>query len=84
MRAEILSYSRSRGLFAGVSLNGSSLRPTTTPNMEVYGRKLTARQIVTGAPVAVRSPAIASSGPCRRLARQRVDQQVEPLTRHSS
>lgn len=48
MRTEILSYSRSRGLFAGVSLAGSSLRSDDDANTEVYGRKLTARRIVTG------------------------------------
>lgn len=53
MRAEILSYSRARGLFAGVSLEGTSLRPDNDANKDVYGRKLTARRIVTGAPVAV-------------------------------
>jgi lipid-binding SYLF domain-containing protein len=49
MRAEILSYSRSRGLFAGVSLSGTSLRPDNDANEQVYGRKLTARRIITGA-----------------------------------
>jgi lipid-binding SYLF domain-containing protein len=53
MRAEILSYSRSRGLFAGVSLSGTSLRPDNDANEEVYGRKLTARRIITGAPMTV-------------------------------
>jgi lipid-binding SYLF domain-containing protein len=53
MRSEILSYSRSRGLFAGVSLSGASLRPDNDANAEVYGRKLTARRLVTGAPTAV-------------------------------
>jgi SH3 domain-containing YSC84-like protein 1 len=48
MRAEILSYSRSRGLFAGVSLEGSSLRPDNDASEQVYGRKITARSIVTG------------------------------------
>jgi len=47
MRAEILSYSRSRGLFAGVSLEGTSLRPDDEASAQVYGRKLTARSIVT-------------------------------------
>jgi lipid-binding SYLF domain-containing protein len=51
MRAEILSYSRSRGLFAGISLEGTSLRPDDDATEEVYGRKLTAREIVTGAGV---------------------------------
>jgi lipid-binding SYLF domain-containing protein len=48
LRAEVLSYSRSRGLFAGVSLEGSSLRPDDDATANVYGHKLTARQIVTG------------------------------------
>ena len=48
MRAEILSYSRSRGLFAGISLEGTSLRPDDEASAQVYGRKLTARSIVTG------------------------------------
>jgi SH3 domain-containing YSC84-like protein 1 len=46
MRAEILSYSRSRGLFAGVSLEGSSLRPDNGANEKLYGRKLTAQEIL--------------------------------------
>jgi lipid-binding SYLF domain-containing protein len=46
MRAEILTYSRSRGLFAGVSLEGSTLRPDNGANEEVYGRKITATEIV--------------------------------------
>ena len=53
LRAEILSYSRARGLFAGISLEGTSLRPDDDANGDVYGRKLTARQIVTGAKIAV-------------------------------
>jgi SH3 domain-containing YSC84-like protein 1 len=48
MRAEILSYSRARGLFAGVSLEGASLRPDDDASAEVYGRKITAREIVLG------------------------------------
>ncbi len=46
MRAEMLSYSRSRGLFAGVSLEGSTLRQDGSANEKVYGRKITAREIV--------------------------------------
>jgi lipid-binding SYLF domain-containing protein len=53
LRAEILSYSRSRGLFAGVSLEGMSIRPDDDANTEVYGVKMTARRIITGAPIAV-------------------------------
>jgi SH3 domain-containing YSC84-like protein 1 len=48
MRTEILSYSRSRGLFAGVSLEGSTLRPDNDANKELYRRQITARQIVEG------------------------------------
>ena len=53
LRAEILSYSRSRGLFAGVSLEGTSLRPDDDATEQVYGRKMTARSIVTGKRIAV-------------------------------
>src|SRR5580692_11448436 len=53
LRAEILSYSRSRGLFAGISLEGSTLRPDNDASAEVYGRKLTARDIVLGKGIVV-------------------------------
>jgi lipid-binding SYLF domain-containing protein len=53
MRAEILSYSRSRGLFAGISLEGSSLRPDNDASADVYGRKITAKEIVLGHKIAV-------------------------------
>jgi lipid-binding SYLF domain-containing protein len=53
LRAEILSYSRARGLFAGVSLEGTSLRPDDDANEQVYGRRLSAREIVTGARMSV-------------------------------
>jgi lipid-binding SYLF domain-containing protein len=46
LRAEILSYSRSRGLFAGISLDGSTLRPDNDANERVYSKKVTATQIV--------------------------------------
>lgn len=46
MRAEILSYSRTRGLFAGVSLAGSTLRPDNGANKKVYGHDVSARDIV--------------------------------------
>jgi lipid-binding SYLF domain-containing protein len=48
LRAEVLSYSRSRGLFAGISLEGSTLRPDDDATADVYGRKLTAKEIVLG------------------------------------
>jgi lipid-binding SYLF domain-containing protein len=48
MQAEMLTYSRSRGLFAGVSLEGSTLRSDDDANESVYGKKLSARDIVRG------------------------------------
>ena len=53
LRAEILSYSRSRGLCAGVSLEGASLRPDNDANTQVYGRRMTAHAIVTGPDIPV-------------------------------
>jgi SH3 domain-containing YSC84-like protein 1 len=46
MTAKILSYSRSRGVFAGVSLQGATLRQDLDENQELYGRRLTNKQIV--------------------------------------
>jgi|SRR5580765_685291 SH3 domain-containing YSC84-like protein 1 len=46
MRAEMLSYSRSRGVFAGVSLEGSTLRPDNDANKKVYGKDATAAEII--------------------------------------
>ena len=53
LRAEILSYSRTRGLFAGVSLEGSTIRPDNGDNTRVYGRKIPARDIVLSGEVTV-------------------------------
>lgn len=47
MRAEILSYSRARGVFAGVSVNGSTLRPDERANHKLYGKSATAAKIIT-------------------------------------
>jgi len=46
LRAEILSYSRSRGLFAGISLEGSTLRPDNGANRNLYGKEISAQDIV--------------------------------------
>jgi lipid-binding SYLF domain-containing protein len=46
MRAEVLSYSRARGLFAGISLEGSTVRPDNDGNEVVYGAKIAARDVV--------------------------------------
>src|SRR5580704_11748791 len=48
MRADILTYSRARGLFAGVSLEGAYLGPDSDGNEALYGRKIEAREIVRG------------------------------------
>jgi lipid-binding SYLF domain-containing protein len=53
MRAEILTYSRARGLFAGVSLAGSSVRPDNDANARIYGKKVEAESIIFKGAVAV-------------------------------
>jgi len=53
MDAEILSYSRNKGLFAGVSLEGSTLRSDGSANEKLYGKKLTAKEIIRQGKVGV-------------------------------
>jgi lipid-binding SYLF domain-containing protein len=53
MRAEVLTYSRSRGLFAGISLEGSTLRSDGSANKKLYGRTLSAKEIVREGKVGV-------------------------------
>jgi SH3 domain-containing YSC84-like protein 1 len=48
MTAEILSWSRSKGLFAGVSLSGATLRPDADRNEELYGSKMSNKDVLTG------------------------------------
>ena len=57
MNSEILSYSRNKGLFAGVSLEGSTLRSDGSANEKLYGKKLTAREIIVEHRVGVPSSA---------------------------
>lgn len=52
MRAEILTYSRARGVFAGISLEGSTLRPDGDANRNLYGREVSASEIVRESKVA--------------------------------
>jgi len=59
MKAEILSYSRARGAFAGVSLEGSTLRPDNDANKNLYGKKIEAKEIVLNG--AVKAPPSAST-----------------------
>ena len=56
MHAEILSWSRTKGVFAGIALNGASVRPDHKADEELYGSKLTNREILSGS---VHSPAAA-------------------------
>lgn len=53
MRAEVLTYSRARGLFAGVSLAGSTVRPDNDANARIYGKKVDAQSIIFKGAVAV-------------------------------
>ena len=57
MHAEMLSYSRSHGLFAGISLAGATLRPDGNTNRELYGHETTNREILTGD---FKTPAVAA------------------------
>ena len=68
MRAEILTYSRSRGLFAGVSLQGSTLRPDNDSNRKIYRRSVEAREIL-------RTEAVSTPAAGKRL--------VDLLNQHS-
>ena len=52
LRAEMLTYSRSRGLFAGISVEGSTLRPDNQANEDVYGKRISATDIVRNGEVA--------------------------------
>src|SRR6266568_712472 len=58
MNAEILSYSRNKGLFAGVSLEGSTLRSDGGANEKLYGRKLSAKEIIREGKVGVPAAAM--------------------------
>jgi lipid-binding SYLF domain-containing protein len=52
MRAKILSYSRSRGVFAGLALTGATIRQDLDENNEMYGRTWTTKEIIDGGKVA--------------------------------
>lgn len=57
MKAEILSYSRSRGVFAGIAVKGSTLRPDDEQNRELYGKQVSHKEILTGK---VAAPSVAA------------------------
>jgi SH3 domain-containing YSC84-like protein 1 len=50
MKAKVLSYSRSQGVFAGLELEGSTLRPDKDDNKALYGKPIEAKDILTGNP----------------------------------
>ncbi len=58
MHAEILSWSRARGVFAGIALNGATLRPDDESNKDLYGRDITNQEIESGK---VKTPAVAKT-----------------------
>lgn len=58
LHAEILTYSRARGLFAGVSLQGATLRPDDDANADMYGKQMSNKDVVLGS---VQPPAIAAN-----------------------
>jgi lipid-binding SYLF domain-containing protein len=68
-RAEVLTYSRSRGLFAGISLEGSTLRPDNGANERIYGKRIRAKEIALHNEVAVPESA---------------ELLIETLTRHTT
>jgi SH3 domain-containing YSC84-like protein 1 len=57
MNAEILSYSRNKGLFAGISLEGSTLRSDGSANEKLYGKRVTAKEIIRQGKVGIPAPA---------------------------
>jgi lipid-binding SYLF domain-containing protein len=58
MKAEVLSYSRTQGLFAGINLSGGVVRPDTDDNADLYGSKVSAKDVVLGG--ATKVPAVAA------------------------
>ena len=73
MRSEILAYSRARGVFAGVSLEGSTLRPDHNGNRDLYGRKITTAAIIKES--SVESP---EAGRSLTAALQKASPQLKP------
>jgi lipid-binding SYLF domain-containing protein len=59
MKAEILSYSRTQGLFAGINLSGGVVKPDVEDNADLYGSNLAPRDVVMGG--TVKAPAVTES-----------------------
>ncbi len=66
MNAEILSYSRTKGLFAGISLEGSTLRSDGSANEKLYGKKLSAKDIIRGGRVGSAGKRLRTSRPAKQ------------------
>ena len=89
LKAEILSYSRAKGLFAGVDLTGGVLRPDTRADHDLYGRSITAREILLDRRVRTPSAAQPSSPRCatsrvrppQRVARRRIGEEDKVIVR---
>ncbi|MBI2820435.1 MAG: lipid-binding SYLF domain-containing protein [Acidobacteria bacterium] len=76
MTAKVLSYSRSKGLFAGLALNGAVLRPSGDDNEELYGRKMSPKDILLTGNVA---PPAAASGLLQLLTKYSSSPTKKPL-----
>jgi lipid-binding SYLF domain-containing protein len=81
LRTTILTYSRSRGLFAGVSLEGSTLRPDNNANRNLYGKKVSARSIVLENGVATPPSAEKLIATLNHFA-QKATKRIQPRKRH--
>ena len=75
MAAEILSWSRAKGLFAGIALNGATLRPDAEGNKDLYGQNLTTGDIV----MTDRAPAPAASALIAALNQYSMRKAGEPM-----
>jgi SH3 domain-containing YSC84-like protein 1 len=75
MHAKILAYSRSRGLFAGLSLDGATLRPDTEVNRKLYGDDIPAKQIVAGGA----QPPESTRGLLQTIAKYATPKEGEPI-----
>ena len=78
MRAKILSYSRSHGIFAGVALDGATLRPDNKANEALYGREISAREIVRSGATPVPTGAVPLLHLLDQSARASADNKAAP------
>jgi SH3 domain-containing YSC84-like protein 1 len=84
MSAEILSWSRSKGLFAGLALQGATLRPDNDVNQELYGAKLTNKEILTGNQTAPASAHSLVSALSKYSYREEKDKPIESRAKDSA